>query len=329
MKRRILAIAIGLLGTLTVSWAQVPLDGTFTASQTCPALASIKKNSNPGNVAVQPGASYALRGKNNDQASHYWIEFPGAKPNRRWVSIKCGSPEGAQAAGKSKPVPAKQNAGREDFFILALSWQPAFCEARPDKKECKSQAVGDYETKNFALHGLWPQPRSNVFCDVSKADIAADEAREWLQLPEPDISAETRVALDRIMPGTQSQLERHEWIKHGTCYGNDAETYYRDSVRLTEAVNQSAVGTFVAARVGKQMNSADLRAVFDEAFGEGAGQRVRVACDRDGDRLLVTEITIGLRGNISSGLALADLMMASTPTGVGCPAGIIDPVGPQ
>ncbi|MGO7565546.1 hypothetical protein ACC754_41935, partial [Rhizobium johnstonii] len=29
--------------------------------------------------------------------------------------------------------------------------------------------------------------------------------------------AETKTALAKAMPGTQSGLERHEWVKHGTC----------------------------------------------------------------------------------------------------------------
>jgi ribonuclease T2 len=133
-----------------------------------------------------------------------------------------------------------------------------------------------------------------------------------------------------VMPGTQSLLERHEWIKHGSCYpGADAETYFQDAVRLMSTVNTSSVQGFVAANVGKTIQSADLRAKFDEAFGKGAGDRVRVACKPDGNRQLITEITLGLKGNISAGTSVADLIAASSPTDAGCPAGVIDAVGLQ
>jgi ribonuclease T2 len=77
------------------------------------------------------------------------------------------------------------------------------------------------------------------------------------------------------------------------------------------------------------LQTAELRQAFDAAFGRGAGQRVRVACKRDGDRLLITEITIGLRGDVSNATDIRSLMMASTPTSPGCTAGLVDPVGQQ
>jgi ribonuclease T2 len=328
MKRLLFSAALVALSV--TAHAQVKLDGTFVASKSCPALSSIKKRSNPGEVSVEPGQRYELAGKNKEQATHFWITIPGAEPEKRWVATACGSINGATAPTPEPPVkPTKKTGSSGGFYILALSWQPAFCEQRPDKTECKGQKSSSYEVSNFALHGLWPQPRSNVFCNVSKADIAADEAREWFQLPEVKLTPETKSKLDRVMPGTQSLLDRHEWIKHGTCYGTDAEQYYADSIRLAEAVNSSVVGRFMAQNVGKQIQVTDLREKFDEAFGDGAGQRVRVACDRDGDRLLIGEITIGLKGDLSGSSDIRDLIVASTPTKAGCTAGIVDKVGMQ
>jgi len=74
---------------------------------------------------------------------------------------------------------------------------------------------------------------------------------------------------------------------------------------------------------------AEIRARFDQAFGPGAGERVRVACRDDGGRRLIAELTIGLRGYISSGIPVADLIRASSPTDPGCPGGVVDAVGLQ
>jgi ribonuclease T2 len=303
----------------------VKLQGEFKATQHCPAVQSIKKGTNPGDVAVTSGQVYKLLGKNQNAASHYWIEVPDANPKQRWVALSCGNIDGSAAAsapapsGTIKPNPLKDKSA---FYVLALSWQPAFCESRPDKVECKSQTADRYDASHLALHGLWPQPRRNVFCGIDKATIALDDNGEWDRLPAPQLTAETKLALNKVMPGTQSLLERHEWIKHGTCYG-DAETYYKDSVRVTNDVNNSVVQDFFAANIGKKIQTADLRAKFDEAFGKGAGERVRVSCSKDG---LISELTIGLKGNISSGTSIADLMAASASTDAGCPAGIVDAV---
>ena len=313
---------------ISASFAQVKLTGSFIATKSCPAVQSIKKGTNQGGVSVESGKTYVLLGKNKDAASHYWIEVPGAVPLQRWVGVECGSANGIVVS-----VPSQTSVAVGDgkpFYVLALSWEPAFCEGLPDKAECKNQTAASFEASHFSLHGLWPQPRSKAFCNVDKALAAADDAHQWEALPEPELSAATKAALDQVMPGTQSMLERHEWTKHGSCYpGGKAETYFGDAIRLMSAINVSPVQSFVAANVGKTIQSADLRAKFDEAFGRGAGDRVRVACKPDGNRQLITEITLGLKGDISAETPIAELIAASSPTDGGCPSGVIDPAGLQ
>lgn len=319
-------------------FAQVKMQGQFVATKSCPALASIKKGKNPGSISVEAGKSYALLGKNKDQASHYWVTVPGANPPQRWVALECGTVDGAQAGAvpiggaavetpdgtvkpKPKPQPPKDGV---PFFVLALSWEPAFCSSMKGKAECKNETAYSYEASHFSLHGLWPQPRRNVFCGVDRATAALDDQHKWEQLPVPELSAVTKAALDKVMPGTQSVLERHEWIKHGTCYpGGKAETFFQDQVRLINDVNSSAVQSFMAANIGKTIQTSELRAKFDEAYGKGAGMRVRVSCSKDG---MFSELTIGLKGNISSGAKLADLIAASETTDAGCPAGLVSAV---
>lgn len=317
--------------------AEVKLSGQFTAGKACPALQSIKKGTNPGNVMVTTGQNYTVFAKNNEPASHYFIEVPGAQPSRRWVAVDCGTVNGeAQAApapgsGKvTSPPSGTQVEVAGNLYVLALSWEPAFCEGLPGKPECKAATAQSYDSTHLSLHGLWPQPRRRAFCNVDRAVAQADDEHRWEDLPEVKLSRETRAELDKVMPGTQSLLERHEWIKHGTCYpGADAEQYFKDSLRVTGDINASPVRALLAGRIGKQVTGTEVRAAFDAAYGTGAGERVRLACKSDGDRQLLVEITVGLRGNISNGTPLAKLIQAASPTDAGCPAGIVDPVGLQ
>jgi ribonuclease T2 len=214
-------------------------------------------------------------------------------------------------------------------FVLAISWQPAFCETRPNRPECESQTEGRFDAGNFALHGLWPQPRSRDYCGVDARTVSADENGDWADLPEPRLSAELHRELDRVMPGTQSALDRHEWIKHGTCYDGDAEAYFQDSVDMLEAINASQVRDLFDASIGKELSQVAVRAAFNEAFGEGAGDRVRLACVEDGGRRLIGELTIGLTGEIDGPQSFADRIMDARPTNGGCDGGIVDPVGLQ
>jgi ribonuclease T2 len=220
--------------------------------------------------------------------------------------------------------------GPVSAFVLAISWQPAFCEANGRKSECLFQTQTRFDGSHFTLHGLWPQPSTREYCGVSPEDRAAAKTGRWQKLPELDLSPRTAVELKEAMPGAQSHLDRYEWTKHGTCYpGQDAETYYRDSLRLLGAVNNSPVRDLFAARIGRAIRSADIRRAFDMAFGAGAGDRVRIVCRDDGTRRLITELTIGLKGDIATNTRVSDLILASDPTSPGCPGGVVDPVGLQ
>lgn len=316
-----------LLGLSFPAAAEMPADGAFLASKSCPALQSIRKETNPGSVMVEPGQSYAIIAKNQKKPTHYRIEVPGAEPSARWVEASCGRMEKAAAPQKK---PEAKSAGRAPSYVLAISWQPAFCEANPKKRECRSQTDSRFDASHFTLHGLWPQPGTNIYCGVSPAERSAATDGRWGDLPRLDLSLATQGGIERVMPGSQSFLDRYEWIKHGTCYPvRDAETYYRDSLRLIEAVNASPVRDLIARSIGKEVSARQIRAAFDEAFGDGAGERVRIACREDGGRRLIAELTIGLRGDIPGGAAFADLILASGPTDPGCPGGIVDAVGRQ
>ena len=212
-------------------------------------------------------------------------------------------------------------------YVLAISWQPAFCEGRPNRDECTSQTGERFDATHFALHGLWPQRVD--YCDVARDQQYADQDGDWDTLPDPDLSAATRLRLKEAMPGTQSGLDRHEWIKHGTCYGEPADAYFTDALAMLQAVNASPVRDLFAGNIGKQLTQQQVRDAFDTAFGKGAGLRVRLACDRDGDRRLITELTIGLTGEITGPDAYPRLTMAARPTDGGCDGGIVDAVGLQ
>lgn len=325
--KRLVAAALALLALgLNPVFAQTKISGTFTASKACPALQSIKKTTNPGNVTTTVGTGYKLIGANKQPATYYWIVVPGATPDYRWVAADCGAAEIGSAT--AAPAAATNSPGTPQY-VLAISWEPAFCEAMPDKAECKAETASSFEATNFALHGLWPQPRSSQYCGVSAADKASDNAHNWAALPEVNLSAENRTALDKVMPGTQSDLERHEWITHGTCYGADADTYFQAAIALADAINASPVRDLFAMHIGQPLTLADIRAAFNRAFGDGTGDRVRVACQTDGKRRLIEELTIGLSGTVGHFEDLGALILAAPATDGGCPGGIVDAVGPQ
>lgn len=326
-------LALLLTAFTTFAPAQIKLTGYFIARSECQAFQSFRKQTNPGNVHTEIDRAYPLIGKNKADASHYLIRMR-ATPAQRWVAAGCGEhvvpvTDAAPQPSDSRISESGMETAASRNYVLAISWQAGFCETRPDKPECLSQHADRFDASHFSLHGLWPQPRSNIYCNVPSATVAIDKNSRWLALPALDLSTATRAQLNRVMPGSQSGLHRHEWVKHGTCFRESAEDYFRDSVRLMDELNASAVRDLFAGQIGKTVSAAQIRSAFNEAFGQGAGDRIAITCKRDGSRRLITEIRINLAGTPDD-LSL-DRSIATAPrAGSGsCPSGIVDSAGFQ
>lgn len=317
--RLLTALAL-LVSAAGPALAEVPMSGTFTASKDCGAFQSFRNQTNPGDVKIAPGTVYTLLSKNKEEATRYRILVPGATPPERWVETTCGSiEEGATPPGQ--PATSAEHGARATH-VLSLSWEPQFCAKLPDKPECGHLSAASYGATHLSLHGLWPQPRNKQYCNVSSAMAEADKRHDWQSLPEPEISPETMKRLAAVMPGVESVLQRHEWIKHGTCYGASADSYFDRAAALAEAVNGSKVAQAFAGAAGGTLTATGIRAAFDEAFGAGAGNRVTVSCT-PGQNAKITEIIINLAGDVRGTAPLSDLMHAAEPVKPGCPVGFV------
>lgn len=212
-------------------------------------------------------------------------------------------------------------------FTLAVSWHPAFCETARRKAECQNESAGDFASSHFVLHGLWPDGNQAFYCQVPNAIEQQDRNGQWQQLPGVELSDALWAELQEKMPGTQSQLHRHEWIKHGTCSGGSAQSYYTASLALLDALNTSGIRDLFATNIGNSLNANTVRDAFDAAFGNGTGQRVTVECARENGRTMIDELRIAISGSINSAPDLSGLIAAGNTRDRGCPSGEIDRAG--
>ena len=123
----------------------------------------------------------------------------------------------------------RQNApGQFDFYVLALSWSPSFCEASQERaqergQERASNRAGDPQCGgrpfSFVVHGLWPQYEHGfpAFC----------------QVPAPRIDRTIVGSMLDLMPSPR--LIFHEWDRHGTCSGLTANAFF-ETVRKARVV---------------------------------------------------------------------------------------------
>ena len=89
----------------------------------------------------------------------------------------------AQAKQRLPAQERRQNEpGRFDFYVLALSWSPSYCEA---SRRARAQP-GDRDQQcggrpfSFVVHGLWPQYEQGFpsFCQVPAPRLDRDDRRQ-------------------------------------------------------------------------------------------------------------------------------------------------------
>ena len=105
---------------------------------------------------------------------------------------------GSKSHHASKGPAASGERGTFDYYVMALSWSPTYCELHPDEEEqCSHKGYG------FVLHGLWPQYENGGGPENCKT--TDEPARK---------TVERALA---FMP-TRSLVD-HEWRAHGACTG--------------------------------------------------------------------------------------------------------------
>lgn len=212
------------------------------------------------------------------------------------------------------------------ILVLGLSWHSGFCETRTKLPECRDQDKSGIAARQFSLHGLWTVGKS--YCGVPQSMRDGDKKRKWLDMPELGLDEELKVELARAMPGTMSGLDRHEWIKHGTCSGDVAAGYYARALKLLAALNGSEVQALFEGSIGKELDQDAIQQAFDAAYGPGAGERIRMRCAKDGSRQVITGLTVGL-GAVEEADDIGPMIAAAAPTRFGCTKGVVDAAGLQ
>jgi len=130
-----------------------------------------------------------------------------------------GQPKNSFAQDRQQNEP-----GRFDFYVLALSWSPSFCEASQERSQGRGSNRGNDpqcggRPFSFVVHGLWPQYERGfpAFC----------------QVPAPRLDRNIAGSMLDLMPSPR--LVFHEWDRHGTCSGLSARAYF-ETVRKARAV---------------------------------------------------------------------------------------------
>jgi ribonuclease T2 len=204
---------------------------------------------------------------------------------------------------------------------LVLTWGPSLCKANPGNRGCESGQVAEMG-RTWILHGLWPQPAENQYCGVPKK--VADRARKIhaADMPSVQLQDDVRSTVQSMMSDA-SIMAPHEWYSHGTCSGVTPDVFFSDAAMLTEQARQALDPMFKDAE-GDRMSLSDVRDKFDDEYGQGAGERVRLSCrNLTGEGSVVYELHLSLPPVTDlridgDALPLKDLILKGPPIGPGC-----------
>jgi ribonuclease T2 len=190
-----------------------------------------------------------------------------------------------RCADKAQPAPGAKP-GRPapadfDFWVLALSWSPGFCEeSRSNSTQCEPGS-----NLGFVVHGLWPQYERGFPSDCGGSATVS------------------RIALDRAKGVYADEgLARHEWRKHGTCTGLSPGDYFDDVARAKSAVVIPDV--FAKPSVDQSLSTQEIEQAFRDANPRLRPGMMSVACRRD----LLEEVRICFTKDLSAFRACPDVV---------------------
>ena len=312
-----------LILSILLSWslkvpAFEPFEGTFRATESCPAGVGIQRFQDA--VSIEVGHLYPLMGFNRKEGEYVQIRLLGRHPEGRWVQRRCGVIE--PLLGDRAPL--KQPKG----LLLALSWQPAFCDTHPGKSECNHRLSHRFDASHFALHGLWPEPRGLEYCKTSPTEKELDSAKAWMSLPPVILKESIRERLHTLIPGSLSGLDRHEWVRHGRCYSDDPERFFEAALSYLEAVNGSSFERRFSDHLGEVVKADTLRSAFEESFGSGTGRALELICIPFKGQRLYSEVRIYLKEASSDPVSFSESLDREHVPQKGCEQGLVEPMVP-
>jgi len=163
-----------------------------------------------------------------------------------------------------------------DFYVLALSWSPAYCQI--EGSNANSRQCAEDRDLGFVVHGLWPQFETGYpeFCPTRQPDrVPADLGGDYLD----------------IVPSMG--LIGHQWRKHGTCSGLSQQDYFR-VLRAAHARTQ-VPSAFALENLPAEIDALEAEDAFIAANPGMEREGIAVACQRG----LLREVRICLTPSLS------------------------------
>ena len=145
-----------------------------------------------------------------------------------------------------------------DYYLLVLSWAPAFCIEDADERN--APLCGENKHFGLTVRGLWPQKERGF-----AMNCAPDPSRVPQSL--------TRDLRD-IMP--LAGFVGHQWRAHGTCSGLAMDDYFALTRRAYDRM--TIPESFRAPKAARETDADELRDEFIAANPGLSTGAIRIVC---------------------------------------------------
>jgi ribonuclease T2 len=178
---------------------------------------------------------------------------------RSWVGIVASLFVFGLITGQAVAQDARQNEpGKFDFYLLALSWSPSFCEQAGERPSAQVQCAE--RPYSFVVHGLWPQYEKGF--------------PEFCQNPAPRLDRGIVSSMLDLMPAPR--LIFNQWDKHGVCAGLPARGYFETVRKARAAVKIPA--DFLEPKTALNITPDEVEEAFVKANPGMSRSGIAVTC---------------------------------------------------
>ncbi len=189
-------------------------------------------------------------------------------------------------------------------YTFAAMWFPGICQAWTNVGEvCGKERDNPQVNQRFTLHGLWPSEPQSFTQDGHNAPTwwrygcywydADKKIPESADLPPILLPDGLQQHLNRVMPLTQTHLDRHEYTKHIACFGPNPAQYFTTATAMIDALNHSEFAHWMGAHRGKTVSRQALLNAFALGFKQRDASAMQLKCESHPDshvKNILTEI---------------------------------------
>jgi len=144
---------------------------------------------------------------------------------------------------REKPVDWHNRTAPVNYYALALTWSPEYCETRKNQRADQVQcALNQF---GFVVHGLWP--------NAANARAVQDHPRHCRTTGPLPADLVRRYLC--MMPSVE--LMQNEWQAHGSCAFDTPAEYFDRTAVLWQRFSQPDLAAL--ARAGREVTAGEVK----------------------------------------------------------------------